>query len=145
MVLIHAQIKNISQVFIWQGSPPGMTGRGKESMSKQSRAREFNKNARQAIIERDMGKCIFCQMKYHIDEADSFALRIFSIMHYIPRAHNGLGIPENGAIGCQFHHDMLDNGKQGRREEMLEMFKRYLKQFYPSWDEQDLVYRKWKE
>lgn len=42
---------------------------------------------------------------------------MFSIMHYIPRSKNGLGIPANGAVGCQCHHDMLDNGRQGRRTE----------------------------
>lgn len=112
--------------------------------SKQSKAREFDKYARQEIISRDIGKCIFCQMKYHMDEADSFALRIFSIMHYIPRSHNGLGIPKNGALGCQFHHEMLDNGNQGRRQEMLDMFKGYLMRCYPSWNEEELIYSKWR-
>lgn len=65
---------------------------------------------------------------------------MFSIMHYIPRSKNGLGIPANGAVGCQCHHDMLDNGRQGRREEMLGLFAVYLQQFYPEWNESDLVY-----
>lgn len=64
-------------------------------------------------------------------------------MHYIPRSAGGLGIPQNGAIGCQFHHNMLDNGNQGKRKEMLETFKQYLQELYPEWNEDELVYRKW--
>lgn len=33
-VLIHAQIKNISQFIIWQVNPPGYAGRGKEDYGK---------------------------------------------------------------------------------------------------------------
>lgn len=64
-------------------------------------------------------------------------------MHYIPRSAGGLGIPQNGAIGCQFHHNMLDNGNQGKRKEMLEIFKQYLQELYTEWNEDELVYRKW--
>lgn len=66
-----------------------------------------------------------------------------SIMHYIPRSKNGLGIAQNGAVGCQYHHNMLDNGNEGNREEMLAMFRKYLKAHYPNWDEKKLVYSKW--
>ena len=55
----------------------------------------------------------------------------------------GLGIPKNGAVGCQYHHEMLDNGNTGRRGEMLEIFREYLMQQYPDWNEQELVYSKW--
>lgn len=53
----------------------------------------------------------------------------------------GLGIPQNGALGCQYHHEMLDNGNQGKRKEMLEIFKNYLRHFYPDWNENNLVYK----
>lgn len=79
-----------------------------------------------------------------MEKAAWFAQQIKSVMHYIPRSHNGLGIPENGAIGCQYHHEMLDNGNQGNREEMLEIFRNYLKQHYPNWNEEMLTYSKWK-
>lgn len=111
--------------------------------SKQARAREFSPETRQAIIRRDRGKCIFCQMHYQMGENNEFAKSILSIMHYISRAHNGLGIEENGALGCIWHHEMLDNGNTGRRDEMLNMFKEYLKEKYPDWDEERLVYSKW--
>lgn len=72
-----------------------------------------------------------------------YSQQILSVMHYIPRSAGGLGIPQNGAIGCQFHHNMLDNGNQGKRKEMLELFKQYLQELYPEWNEDKLVYRKW--
>ena len=70
-------------------------------------------------------------------------LQIDGIMHYIPRSRNGLGIKENGAIGCKWHHRMLDNGSSGRREEMLTIFRRYLQSHYKDWDESKLTYNKW--
>ena len=111
--------------------------------SKQSRSREFSQKARQEIKERDDGQCIFCMMGYRMEKAKPADLQIKSIMHYIPRADNGLGIPQNGAVGCHHHHFMMDNGKDGHREEMREMFKEYLMSFYDDWDESQLKYDKW--
>lgn len=110
--------------------------------SKQSRKREFTLKARREIVARDNGQCIFCAMGYMPCE-NKLAAEMKSIMHYIPRSKNGLGIPENGAVGCQYHHGMLDNGNKGNREEMLAMFRKYLKDHYPNWDEKKLVYSKW--
>ena len=78
-----------------------------------------------------------------MEKATEYGLMIKSIMHYILRSKNGLGIPENGAIGCQYHHEMLDNGKDGRREEMLGIFREYLENHYPDWSEKKLKYSKW--
>lgn len=93
--------------------------------SAQAKKREFSQKARKLIWERDSG-CIFCKLGYHMEDVKGCGATMFSIMHYIPRSKNGLGIPANGAVGCQCHHDMLDNGRQGRREEMLGLFAVYL-------------------
>lgn len=111
--------------------------------SKQARKREFSEKARKEIKYRDRMQCIFCMMGYRMEKADSWSTQILSIMHYIPRSRNGLGIPQNGAVGCQYHHNMLDNGNQGVRQEMLKLFKNYLQNHYPDWDESKLVYSKW--
>lgn len=61
-----------------------------------------------------------------------------------PDQKNGMGIAKNGALGCQCHHEMLDNGNKGRRAEMLEIFKDYLQRQYPdNWSEDELIYSKW--
>lgn len=112
--------------------------------SKQARAREFNEASRKIIKERDLYQCIFCRMGYHMEDVTWYGQQLQSIMHYIPRSHGGLGIPQNGALGCQSHHEMLDNGNKGRREEMLQLFRAYLQDHYPDWSEDALTYSKWK-
>lgn len=112
-------------------------------MSKLSRATEFSTKERMKIKERD-GGCIFCKMNYHVEECrDRYLLTPNQIMHYIPRSHQGLGIAKNGAWGCIWHHTMLDNGNQGRRQEMLLLFQSYLKKYYSDWKEEDLKYKKY--
>lgn len=113
--------------------------------SKQSKAREFTPKARKEIQERDQGQCIFCRMGYRMDGAGWLDLNVKSIMHYIPRSRNGLGIPENGAVGCQWHHDMMDHcANHGNRKEMLALFAGYLRSKYPEWNEKNLIYKKWR-
>ena len=108
---------------------------------KQTKACEFSQKERKKIYERDYGQCFFCSMRYHMEGTSWFELQIDGIMHYIPRSQNGLGIEQNGALGCKHHHYMLDHGS--RREEMLGIFKRYLQNHYPDWDESKLTYDKW--
>lgn len=111
--------------------------------SKQAKAREFSPKVRQEIVYRDCNTCLFCRKGYHMEGATWLALDIKSIMHYIPRAKGGLGIPQNGAVGCQHHHEMMDNGNHGRRQEMLGIFREHLKTHYPDWKEEELIYSKW--
>ena len=111
--------------------------------SKQAKAREFSHNARKNIIERDNGDCIFCRMSYHLEDLEWNEMSMKSIMHYIPRAQGGPGIEQNGAVGCQGHHHMFDNGAKGRRDEMRGLFKWYLQERYPDWNEDKLKYSKW--
>lgn len=110
-------------------------------MSRRSKACEFSSTARTAIKERDRG-CIFCQMGYHMPDVPQYGQQIFGIMHYIPRSAGGLGIVQNGAVGCEYHHSMLDNGKEGLRPEMLDIFMAYLQEKNPGWDEKALKYTK---
>ncbi len=110
--------------------------------SKRTRACEFNQKAREEIDARDRG-CIFCRQGYMMAGAFPGDLTIFETMHYIPRSRGGLGIAKNGAIGCKWHHMMLDNGNKGNHEEMLNIFADYLRGNYRDWNEKDLVYSKW--
>ena len=71
-----------------------------------------------------------------------FGKRIRDIMHFIPRSQGGRGIEENLAVGCRYHHQMLDNGKDGHREEMLKIFEQHLRFRYKDWNREKLVYRK---
>lgn len=111
--------------------------------SKRSRSTEFSAKAREEIKARDGNNCIFCVMRYQMEKADPYEQSIKEIMHYIPRSAGGLGIAQNAAIGCKYHHMMLDNGNQGNREEMLGLFREYLSKRYRGWNEKELVYDKW--
>lgn len=111
--------------------------------SKQAKSHEFTEKQRKAIYERDNGECIFCSIEYRMEGASWQDLQIDGIMHYISRKQGGLGIEQNGALGCHWHHRMLDNGKDGNREEMLEIFREYLQSHYRDWDESKLTYNKW--
>lgn len=106
--------------------------------SKRSKACDFSLAERMAIYERDRD-CIFCKMSYARNSRQG---TFFGISHYIPRSHGGLGIRQNAVLACQFHHNMMDNGNNGKREEMLQIVKEYLMEHYPDWDESQLVYDK---
>ena len=78
-------------------------------------------------------------------ENDYFGTHMFSIMHYIPRSQGGLGIEQNAAVGCIYHHNLMDNGNKGLRPEMMKIMKEYLERIYQEWNEEELTYSKWKE
>ena len=102
-------------------------------MSKRSNACEFSRKVRERIWERDDYKCIFCAKFGYSGFLPS------QIMHYVSRAHGGLGIEENGAFGCVLHHQILDNG-DGKL--LKEYFREYLMSKYPGWNEENLIYKK---
>lgn len=104
-------------------------------MSRVSKACEFSRSARKIIGDRDGGECVFCKTFGYSGYPAT------QVMHFVPRSHNGRGIPENGGLGCVPHHAMLDNSD--KREEMLAAFREYLQDMYPEWDEKKLVYDKW--
>lgn len=113
-------------------------------MSRRSRACEFSSEARKRIKERD-GGCIFCRLGYMLPPEDEFytSTHRYQIMHFIPRSQGGLGIPENGAVGCLWHHNMLDNGNDGLREDMLIIFEAYLRARCENWNKKNLTFDKW--
>ena len=104
---------------------------------------QFNDETRRIIFYRDNENCIFCQMRYHMENKDPMLYQIKDIMHYVNKSQGGLGMPQNGAVGCRYHHMLLDNGSKGLRAEMVEKFREYLKKQYPDWNEENLRYRKW--
>jgi len=113
-------------------------------MTKRTKALRFTNETINKIIERDES-CLFCKNGYHMNtDNNAFSDIIFDIMHIIPKSSGGLGIEENGVLGCRYHHHLLDNGNKGLRDEMLEMLEEYLKSIYDKWDKKDLIYDKYK-
>lgn len=108
-------------------------------MRKDTKARDFDQNAKTAISERDSIDgwpcCIYCGMP-----APHGKTTAFSNAHFIPRAQGGLGIPENGLTLCPECHRKYD--QTTARKEMQEFFREYLKSKYQDWDESKLYYRR---
>ena len=103
---------------------------------------QFDTKTKKRIAERDV-YCLFCNMNYHKERAEQYACSIPDIMHYINKSAGGLGIEENGVLGCRYHHMLLDNGSRGLRQEMLGIMRKHLKSIYPGWDESKLYYDKY--
>ena len=113
-------------------------------MASYTKLLQVSKETYSEVLRRDEG-CIYCQMKYqmHPKFPNVLDCMILDAMHYIPKSKMGLGIPKNLAIGCRYHHSLLDNGNKGYRTEMLSIFRKHLKMMYPDWKKEDCVYRKW--
>jgi predicted restriction endonuclease len=114
-------------------------------MASYTKLLQFDKATREKIVERDNYSCLFCKSGYHIENMNlsNLEFNIFDIMHFIPKSKLGLGIEQNGVLGCRAHHHLLDNGNKGLRSEMLLIMEEYLKQCYEDWDKSKLVYKKW--
>lgn len=101
---------------------------------------EFTAKARRAIHLRDKETCVFCAMEYRMEEAIGWAP--LQIMHVVPRSQMGMGIEQNGALGCVGHHILMDNGNKECREEMLRMLEDRMKLLYPGWTRESVTYQK---
>lgn len=105
--------------------------------NKRAKACDISEKTKDIVYERDGGICVLCHQYGAMPNA-----------HVISRAHGGLGIPENiVCLGTGFTcgcHDKYDNCKD--REEKQEMYNKiveYLKQHYPLWNKEDMIYRKY--
>lgn len=63
-------------------------------------------------------------------------------MHIVPRSQSGMGVEQNGALGCVWHHNMMDNGNRGNRNEMISMLEERMRRIYPGWTREQVTYRK---
>lgn len=99
-------------------------------MSKRSKATDIPMKVKKEVFERDNGLCIICGRQGLPNS------------HYIRRSKGGLGIPKNVVTMCIECHNSYDNGS--RREEIAEKTKEYLMNIYTDWNEEDLVFKKWR-
>lgn len=70
-------------------------------------------------------------------------LLILDIMHVVPKSDLGLGIPQNGVLGCRYHHALMDNGNKGLHGEMQDMLEDYMCEMYPGWTRESVRYHKY--
>ncbi len=59
----------------------------------------------------------------HMEDVTWYGQQLQSIMHYIPRSRGGLGSRRTVHWDVRVTMRMLDNGDEGRRAEMLQLFK----------------------
>lgn len=97
-------------------------------MSKRSKLCAITPEVRQAVELRDGFRCIFCGRPGR-GEA-----------HVIGRAQGGLGIEQNIVTVCRSCHNELDNGKSTLVYKA--MARDYLKQHYPFYDFETVIYHK---
>jgi len=104
--------------------------------SKLSKACQFSIKEKDAIKARDSERCIFCGSPYSLE-----------VMHFVPKSSLGLGIKENGALGCKWCHTIMDNSlgeeQNFQSEYMKEQFKNYLDKLYPNFPNEERKYKKW--
>ena len=89
-------------------------------MSDRSKACEFDEKTREQIRKRDHNKCVICGRTQGLQ-----------VMHiFINRAHGGLGVKENGCLGCMYCHQVIDNPigrtQNAQSKELLAYCKQYL-------------------
>ena len=102
--------------------------------------REYDQKTRRAIHKRDEC-CLFCRIGYYLPESPDYPGEL-QIMHIVPRSQNGMGVEQNGVLGCVWHHIMLDNGNKGRRSEMQQILQDYMKELYPGWTRERVTIHK---
>ncbi|WP_321024720.1 hypothetical protein [Eisenbergiella porci] len=115
--------------------------KAKTKKNRMARQTEFTAKARKAIHKRDMESCFFCRRGYHMESACRYGG--LQIMHVVPRSQLGLGVEQNGVLGCIGHHGMMDNGNGGLRGEMQAMLEAYMQDMYPGWSREAVTYSKY--
>ena len=100
-----------------------------KKMRERTKHTQISASVKRKVWERDHGYCIYCGSPDAAPEA-----------HFIPRSHGGLGIEENILTLCRRCHYLFDETSE--REYMRKFFIWYLKEKYPDWSEEKLIYRK---
>lgn len=100
--------------------------------SNRTKATDIPMSVKKTVWERDNHHCIICGNPYAMPNA-----------HFISRSHGGLGIEENIVTLCQNCHHNFDNGKSKELKESIKHnIEAYLKEFYPNWSIDSLIYKK---
>ena len=100
-------------------------------MNKRTVALAIGQRTKIAVWKRDGHRCVVCG-----------DLNASPNAHFIPRSQSGLGIEKNIVTLCADCHRIFDQGTAEEREEIRQYLRGYLKEIYPDWNENDLIYRK---
>ena len=99
-------------------------------MHRTTKATAIPQSVKEAVTMRDKGRCIFCGRPGK------------PVSHVVRRSQLGMGIEQNIVTACDACHRQLDEGRT--REAMYARAVAYLKGFYPEWNREDMIYKKWR-
>ena len=97
-------------------------------MNRRTKEVDISPNVKQAVYDRDGGRCILC--------GQSGAPNA----HYRSRAQNGLGIEQNIVTLCWTCH--METDQSTKRQDNLQEIRAYLDLWYPNFDDNKRFYRK---
>lgn len=107
-------------------------------MHPETRATKIPKKVKDAVRKRDGGRCILCGRP-----GDPHC-------HVVRRSAGGMGIEQNIVTLCNDCHRAYDEGVNlnrfgsGTTRGSIRCYlEAYLKQFYPDWTRESVIYRKW--
>lgn len=100
--------------------------------TKRAKACDISKKVKDRVWERDNQRCIVCGSNQAMPNS-----------HFIRRSQGGLGIEENVVTMCMRCHRMYDQGVDRRAIEAYT--EKYLKNLYPDWCRDKLIYKKWED
>lgn len=100
--------------------------------TKRAKATDIPKSVKEIVWDRDGHACVICGTKNAMPNG-----------HIISRAQSGKGIEQNIVTLCMNCHRRYDQTTD--RKNIKRFLIEYIKGFYPDWNEQDVVYDKWKE
>ncbi len=99
-------------------------------MHKMTKATAIPLNVKEIVFDRDDHRCILCHSTAGVPNA-----------HVVRRSQGGMGVEQNIVTLCPSCHREFDEGRNGKQlyEEIVE----HLRQFYPEWTREQVIYRKW--
>lgn len=98
--------------------------------TKRAAACDIPQRVKATVYERDGAMCVLCGAPGN------------PWCHYVSRAHGGLGVEENIVTLCNPCHELYDHGDRATRGYLKGKLARYLRERYPEWREESLIYRK---
>lgn len=101
-------------------------------MHRRTKATSIPKKVKDAVWERDGGKCLVCG--YYPS---------MPCCHILSRSHSGRGIETNICTLCMEHHRMFDSGTREERDRIENIITEYMKGIYgDGWRKEDQAFDK---
>lgn len=105
--------------------------------TRRGKALDISQSVKKRVWERDGGRCVFC----------GSYVNVMPNAHFIPRSKGGLGIEENIVTLCtelseNRCHYLFDFGSREQRDAIGDEIEKYLRDKYPGWNKESLVFKK---